>query len=743
MRAMRAVEWGGRCTAARSDGEGVPGGHGPSGRRVPSSWFGRAAWVGWTGWLLMGVLGCAADEEAQGDARPLPAASVASVPSGYTKGGLLGRYATDATEAPFLVRIEEALDFTAKDPAFGGLADGGAFVATYTGALRVTEPGVWRVGVTVAGGAVMSLGGDAIVDVPDSPDLTTALVRVAVEPGWVPVEVVYRRLPLATHLQVWAGPEGALIEPLSGDAAGWPTDPPAGEPALDGTVLLGVVTPYRADVHVECTSPARLSIAVEGPATGTVTADTLSHAHVVSVPLAPNASHTVRVTLTDLWGRTAELPALKATTPAIPAYQPGGLLGRYHQGKSFDTEVAVRVDAGVDLPADGETAGSYGLPMQSDNFSVRWEGGVKIDKAGSWTFHVGADDGQRLWVDGVQVLDLWSDHGFTVASGTLSLEEGWHAVRLEHYEAGGAAQVRLEWEGPGKPRQPILGSSLGWVMPSGLAGPPIVTELEVMSGPQPERVRATWRTKALASCSAKVGGQTGQTYLANAFAIDVSGAAELGQVEVLVTCHSPDGSGNHTATATVLIPKAPATVLEDFGAGTLAATWETLDEVPEHPASLELVDGTLKVAGNPGLEGDPGTLPNAGLIAWIQGDHGDGELHTAAWIGDTGTVGLIVALEDGESWIRADVSPQAGLARFVRSTASGITELGRTEGVKIPQASWVAISVLRVGDALTLLIDGADVLSVTEPGVPDGMAGLYVWRSDHARFNHLSFTPHQ
>lgn len=706
---------------------------------------------GW--WVLAGLVawtGCAADEETSGDATTPPAVTVASVQGGYTEGGVLGRYVAGLAAAPddlpggapFLVRIEESLDFKAGDADFGALADGGGFVATYTGGMHVAEGGTWRVGLTVAGGAVLRLGGETIVDAWDAPEVTTALTRVGVEPGWVPLEVVYRRLPLATHLQVWGGPEGELVEPLGGEALGWPTEPPAGEPALAGTATLGAVTPYRADVHVECTSPARLSVAIDGPNKGAVMVDTLAHAHDVSVPLSPDATHTLRVTLTDLWGRTAELPALTAKTPGIPDYTPGGLLGRYYQGKAFDTEVAVRVDAGIDLPSDGDTGGAYGMPMESDNFSVRWEGGVDIGKAGEWTFHAGGDDGQRLWVDGVPVADLWTDHGFTIVSGTLTMEKGWHTLLMEHYEGGGAAQVRLEWEGPGTARQVIPGGKLGWVMPSGLAGAPTITGLQAASGPQADRVRAIWFTKALSRCAAKVGGVETAASLATGFALDLSGLG-AGATDVVVACTAPDGTGKQSADISVYLPAPPtgAVVLDDFGGEALADGWKVIDEVADHGAKLELKDGALIVSGNPGEEGEAGALPNAGLIAWLTGDQrGEGELHTHVWVGDGGSVGLLIAVKDADSWVRADVSPAAGIARFVRSQESGVTELGRTEPVDIQQQSWVGVSLKREGDSLTLRIDGADVLTVTEPDLPEGLSGIYVWRSDNARFDHLSFT---
>lgn len=716
----------------------------------------RGFWLGALVVVVGAACGATEDTTEGADAGAVvPVASVAAVPDGYVAGGLLGRYVAGDGKAPgelpagtpFLVRLEAGLDYPAGAPGLAELADGGAFVARYEGALRVDEAGAWRVGLTVAGGAVLRLGGEELIDAWDAPDPVTQLVLVDVEAGWIPLEIVYRRLPLATHLQLWAGPESALVEPAAGDALGWPSTPPTGEPALAGEATVTSTTPYRATLHIECTAPARVTVKVEGPAASTVAPDALAHVHDVPVPLAPGATYTLRVSVKDLWGREQAVGALDVTTPAVPDYTAGGLLGRYFQGKAFETPVAARVDEGVDLPTDGDTAGSYGIPMQADGFSVRWEGGVDVPKAGDWTFHAGGDDGQRLWVDGLLVADLWTDHGFTVASGTVPLEAGWHTVLMEHYESGGAAQVRLEWEGPGTARQVIPAGRLGWVPPTDLAGAPTVGALTARSGPATDRVRASWTTGGLARCTAKVAGADAGVAgaLATGFLLDVEGVAP-GPATVTVTCQAPDGTVKQTADATAVLPAPPAgaEVLDAFD-GEAFEGWTTKDEVPSHEATVELLGGTLRVGGNPGEaggeDGNPGGTTDPGWLAWTGEARGDGVVTTHAWVGDGGSAGLLVALKDADSWVRADLDGEAGLVRLVRSQDGTLTELGRAEGLTLPQGTWFELAVERTGDALSVRVDGQEQLAATAADLPAGKLGLYVWQSDHTRFDHLSFAP--
>ena len=46
--------------------------------------------------------------------------------------------------------------------------------------------------------------------------------------------------------------------------------------------------------------------------------------------------------------------------------------------------------------------------MSADTFSVRWTGQVQPQFGETYTFHVTADDGVRLWVRGQLLIDRWS-----------------------------------------------------------------------------------------------------------------------------------------------------------------------------------------------------------------------------------------------------------------------------------------------------------------------------------------------
>ncbi|MBI4036629.1 hypothetical protein HY386_02005 [Candidatus Daviesbacteria bacterium] len=81
----------------------------------------------------------------------------------------------------------------------------------------------------------------------------------------------------------------------------------------------------------------------------------------------------------------------------------------------------------------------------ADTFSARWRGNFTF-KAGTYTFYAGADDGVRVRIDGVTVLDDWRDTGYFERSFSRSFATaGVHLVEIDYYENGGDARASLRW----------------------------------------------------------------------------------------------------------------------------------------------------------------------------------------------------------------------------------------------------------------------------------------------------------
>ena len=90
--------------------------------------------------------------------------------------------------------------------------------------------------------------------------------------------------------------------------------------------------------------------------------------------------------------------------------------------------------------------GPAGLP--ADNFSVRWTGRFTF-AAGTTTFTARADDGIRVFVDGVLIIDGWRDQPATTYTARPTLTAGEHEVRVEYYEKTGGAVAQVSWTSSG------------------------------------------------------------------------------------------------------------------------------------------------------------------------------------------------------------------------------------------------------------------------------------------------------
>ena len=81
----------------------------------------------------------------------------------------------------------------------------------------------------------------------------------------------------------------------------------------------------------------------------------------------------------------------------------------------------------------------------ADNFSVRWEGKLKVPFDDTYTFYTISDDGIRLWIDGKLIINNWTLHAPIEDRGEASLGAGNHDIKLDFYEGRGGATIKLLW----------------------------------------------------------------------------------------------------------------------------------------------------------------------------------------------------------------------------------------------------------------------------------------------------------
>jgi len=125
-----------------------------------------------------------------------------------------------------------------------------------------------------------------------------------------------------------------------------------------------------------------------------------------------------------------------------------GLQAEYFQGTDLNPNNCKVKGIDPQINFDWGT-GSPHPDIPSDNFSVRWKGSIKPPTSGSYIFYTLSDDGVRLWIDDQLIINNWTDHAATEDSATIELVGGKkYAIRLQYYERGGHAKIKLYWSGP-------------------------------------------------------------------------------------------------------------------------------------------------------------------------------------------------------------------------------------------------------------------------------------------------------
>ncbi len=123
----------------------------------------------------------------------------------------------------------------------------------------------------------------------------------------------------------------------------------------------------------------------------------------------------------------------------IRAERAGGIEGTYYRGMKFQEQVLRRVDRGIRISSRGAVA--PGMPK--DKFSVRWTGFLRIPEDGDHVLCVESDDGARLFLGDELITGDWSNHSKRRSCAPVTALAGWHPLRVEYYDKGSSAYLRL------------------------------------------------------------------------------------------------------------------------------------------------------------------------------------------------------------------------------------------------------------------------------------------------------------
>jgi hexosaminidase len=84
-----------------------------------------------------------------------------------------------------------------------------------------------------------------------------------------------------------------------------------------------------------------------------------------------------------------------------------------------------------------------------ENYALAFDGFIKIDTEGTYTFFTKSDDGSNLSVGGVEVVANDGPHSSEEKSGTIFLKKGYYPFRVGYFQGGGDQDLSASISGPG------------------------------------------------------------------------------------------------------------------------------------------------------------------------------------------------------------------------------------------------------------------------------------------------------
>lgn len=149
----------------------------------------------------------------------------------------------------------------------------------------------------------------------------------------------------------------------------------------------------------------------------------------------------VRFTLIAVFLSALTIAVLSSSSINLSA-QGGAWEGKYWNNRNLSgTPALTRQDGSINFDWGG---GSPAIEVAPDNFSAQWTQTANLP-AGTYRFTATTDDGMRVWIDNVMIIDSWFDSQQRTITADVYLGAGNHTIVVHYYEAGGMAVAKMNY----------------------------------------------------------------------------------------------------------------------------------------------------------------------------------------------------------------------------------------------------------------------------------------------------------
>lgn len=186
------------------------------------------------------------------------------------------------------------------------------------------------------------------------------------------------------------------------------------------------------------------------------------------IALKANQKYDIRIEYFEAYGGAniklewSSPSQVKQVVPASQLYfsttYGSGLSVDYYNGLNFENKVLSRTDAAVNFDWG---YGSPGNGVHVDTFSARWTGYILPRYTENYTFYITSDNGRRVWINNVLIVDKWLNDFNVTYSGQITLNANQlYEIKVEYFDDYGGANIKLEWASTSQAREVVPQSQL-------------------------------------------------------------------------------------------------------------------------------------------------------------------------------------------------------------------------------------------------------------------------------------------
>ncbi|MDZ7922848.1 MAG: PA14 domain-containing protein [Marinagarivorans sp.] len=125
-------------------------------------------------------------------------------------------------------------------------------------------------------------------------------------------------------------------------------------------------------------------------------------------------------------------------------YSSSGIAIQYYDGENFELLVETSISKNIYLDSNGKPS----QKTPPDHFSIKYSGFLVSATTEEVAIKISSDDGVRLWVNDMLIVNDWTAHALKSHINTIRLNKGKNKLQLEYFNRTGWAKLDLLWKKP-------------------------------------------------------------------------------------------------------------------------------------------------------------------------------------------------------------------------------------------------------------------------------------------------------